>query len=365
MMKVCLSVADHELGFNHCLDLMDDPMVDTPSVKDNSVKNTIRDRDHFTGNKVLSSFLRPVIDALGRLERASTTIGDIWRELTVVYQQIKSIDVQYARFEDFKRHCERTVVTRSKAFDEDIFFIGFFLHPLYRKLAVSQRYSIDDMVMLVLALAKKWGFGRLQAKLIKDEVYKYYNNQSPYSKVSSRDALQYWLSVPSLAETEPIKDLAVKIMQIVPHAAGVEGLFSLMSNTKTKARDRMDVGTLRMISQLKLHFIAQARSKSAKQSSKPQYAERNDPGAWLTEYDFMTAHDDMVSLENIDELSDFERGSIMNDTDAGLLVQETRELAFLETLFDFTNSRFEFEPEKAHAAEPDDLDEKDWDLNEI
>ncbi|KNZ50628.1 hypothetical protein VP01_431g2 [Puccinia sorghi] len=52
-----------------------------------------------------------------------------------------------------------------------------------------------------------------------------------------------------------LKKLAIGILEVVPHVAGVEGLFSMMTAIKTKSWNRMLPTTLKMISQIKLHLL--------------------------------------------------------------------------------------------------------------
>ncbi|EHS64202.1 uncharacterized protein PGTG_22057 [Puccinia graminis f. sp. tritici CRL 75-36-700-3] len=49
MGKVCLGVQLHEIGFQKCLELLQNQQVDTPLMTDAVVK-VIEDRDHFTAN---------------------------------------------------------------------------------------------------------------------------------------------------------------------------------------------------------------------------------------------------------------------------------------------------------------------------
>jgi len=52
MAKLCLGVEEHEEGFKYCLDTLDNPLLDTPSMT-KAVIEVIKDCDHFTSNLVL------------------------------------------------------------------------------------------------------------------------------------------------------------------------------------------------------------------------------------------------------------------------------------------------------------------------
>ena len=47
-------------------------------------------------------------------------------------------------------------------------------------------------------------------------------------------AIDYWVDLPTTLQTSLLKKFAIKLLEIIAHAAGVESLFSAMSATKTK-----------------------------------------------------------------------------------------------------------------------------------
>ncbi|OAV96614.1 hypothetical protein PTTG_00808 [Puccinia triticina 1-1 BBBD Race 1] len=235
MAKVCLGVQSHEIGFRKCLELLRDPLVDTPSMT-KAVIEVIEDRDHFTGNQTLVCLLKPVVDAIGNLERAETTLADIWKELLDTYKNISEVDV-YTRFEPFKVHCLDVIHAQTKVYHEEIYIVAFFLHPAYRRVAVSKKHSLPDIGQMILQLAKNWRFTKSEASLLKDSINCYYNAIYPFNLKNTDKPLEFWLAVPHTPDSEPMKKLAIGMLNIVPHAAGVEGLFSMMSAIKTKFRN--------------------------------------------------------------------------------------------------------------------------------
>ncbi|MBW0484140.1 hypothetical protein O181_023855 [Austropuccinia psidii MF-1] len=102
MEKVCPSVMEHEKGFHLCIALQSNSDVDTPAIGSN-IKKLIEDRDHLTTNQVLVKLLCSVVDAIGRLESANSTIGDIWKELTTTYFMTKKMYF-YPCFEPLKEY---------------------------------------------------------------------------------------------------------------------------------------------------------------------------------------------------------------------------------------------------------------------
>ena len=82
MAEVCLGVQSHKLGFWKCLELLHNHLGNTPTMS-TAVIEKIKNCDHFTANQTLVSLLNPVVDAIGFLEWAETTLSDIWKEVLI------------------------------------------------------------------------------------------------------------------------------------------------------------------------------------------------------------------------------------------------------------------------------------------
>ncbi|MBW0509501.1 hypothetical protein O181_049216 [Austropuccinia psidii MF-1] len=164
MGKVCLGVQQHEEGFKKCLSMSNNPSVDTPTIT-NSVVNIIQNCDHFTSNQVLVSLLKPVVDSLAQVEQGKNFLSDIWKELIAIYLETKSINV-YQQYEPFKKHCINILHQRARAINNVLYLVAFFVHPLYCKIAVSRKHSLDNITMMILQLAKDWKFLWSDAKMI-------------------------------------------------------------------------------------------------------------------------------------------------------------------------------------------------------
>ncbi|MBW0508297.1 hypothetical protein O181_048012 [Austropuccinia psidii MF-1] len=301
MSKVCLSVFKHEQGFCICPAHQDDEKSDTPAICKN-IKQLIEDRDHFTSNKVLVTLIRAVVDAIAHLECENTTIGDIWKELIISHKKIKEW-IGYSRFQDLKNHCIEIIHKQSAKFLDKIYIVGFFLSPLYCQVAVSCKHSLDDVARILLEIAKEWKFSRNEALTIIDQIQHYYSNEAPFNLLKTSSAQNYWLQLPSNKDTAALKRISIALLEVVPHAAGVESLFSIMSAVKTKGQNCMAPNTLHMVSQ--------------------HIQEKNTFRA-----DFMDCFDSFLLP---DELENFDKGVFEN----GSKVQSICNEAFMDTLFDF------------------------------
>ncbi|CAG8675010.1 8713_t:CDS:2, partial [Cetraspora pellucida] len=165
---------------------------------------------HFFENEQFTTVLRYIVDAIVKLESNNTTLGDIFAELLFIYKKLKS-----SEFEDFD-------------------------------------YGLIDH-------AKNISFTCDQATQISQNLLNYYNNE-PSFNLTTLEPQAYWKHISYQAGA--LKILALKIFAIHPHSAGVEQLFSHMSMTKTKIRNRLATSTLKIISQINLALSIEVPKKN-------------------------------------------------------------------------------------------------------
>lgn len=137
--------------------------------------------------------------------------------------------------------------------------------------------------------------------------------------------IAYWLALPVPSQQSPLKRLAIQVLQIGPHAAGVESVFSDMGATKTKSRPRMNTNTLKMCTQVRMHLTSEAtnlRPSTSSKKSRTQKESNEDTDLTVSNFD------------STDDLEYFEEGVFadMDPIDPSLYIDET---GFITTLFDF------------------------------
>jgi hypothetical protein len=209
---------------------------------------------------------------------------------------------------------------------------------------ISKKYPLKDLKLMILKLAKSLNYTAESAERLGSQVDTYYNNYSPYSDISTNDPLSYWQSlIYHEVKTSVLKDFAIVVMKYVPHAAGVEQLFSVMSYIKTKSRNRMEEDSLTMLAQTKTYLT----------SSSGMYhhaKKRNISGKEICQY---------KSMEDLNELTcdDLGNRTQENDDDPVLL---SRQNAFIEKLFDFD---IELNQQKIKVCETltSESNSQDWD----
>lgn len=347
MAKVALCVESHEAGFRICLAMVKDKTISTPAINKN-IQVVVENRDHFTSNSILVKLLQPVVDAIGRLERAKTCVGDVWKELGTVYIQLRQIDLtSYPRFIPYKAHCIKVLHEQAKIFNEPIYILGFFLNPRFRQLAVSCAYPIEEMIKLILSVAKLWNYKKPEALALRAQVLHYFSGEGAFrssrkgtlpslvfsfllslsiayirSGISDDFPMNYWLAIPLTTHTNTLKPFAIRVHELVAHAGGVESLFSMMGATKTKGRGRMTVTNLKMISQVELEVKAEHASCDVDKEHAKNLNFEDEVNSGL--------------FEGVEDLQEFEDGVFAQhsrDQEVDIDVDD----GFIDSLFDFMN----------------------------
>ncbi|CAG8441495.1 5717_t:CDS:2 [Cetraspora pellucida] len=97
--KVCMEVSTYEQGFQHCLSLSEASHSKYSEIENAVVKNLIRDKYHFATNDTLMKVIKPVVDAIGRLESNDSILADVFKELIHIHQQISQLEVPINGFQ--------------------------------------------------------------------------------------------------------------------------------------------------------------------------------------------------------------------------------------------------------------------------
>jgi len=148
--KVCMGVSVYEQGFLHCISLSENLQPKYPEIENTTVKNIIRDKYHFADNDALTQIIKPIVDAIGRLESNDSTLADIFKELIYIHRQITQLEDPII---GLKGHALAVINKRARAFDSNIFFVAFFLSPTHKCLAISKKMNGEEIIRASSELA--------------------------------------------------------------------------------------------------------------------------------------------------------------------------------------------------------------------
>jgi hypothetical protein len=210
-------------------------------------------------------------------------------------------------------------------------------------------------------LAELWGYSQEMGQALEFQVRAYHDNEHPFNRYSGdHDPLRYWYSLPDIESSAALRTLAIAVLNIAPHGASIEGLFSIMKFLKPSYRCNMSKFTHVRLAQLKLILEReQAHALSVNESE----LESSDQCSNFHQQGFLEPRTSNIQQcrQNVgpnDNVSEFQ---VMEDLDAiceavdyaeqlGLtslkdldeveLVMENRETAFMESLFDLEMAEF-------------------------
>ncbi|KAH9811358.1 hypothetical protein DFH28DRAFT_1182261 [Melampsora americana] len=300
---------------------------------------------------------QPVINALGRLESAKTTLGDIWKELITVYCETSKIDLStWPGYTDYKDLCLTVLNTRSRLYYNDpVFILALFLTPSCRHLTVSRTYPIRMIQKAIVTLSYFWGSSQAEGINTAEQARLYLDGKGHFgtSKKFSL-ALDYWLDLPTTLQTNLLKGLAIKLLEIVPHAAGVESLFSAMSATKTKDRASMTLANLTMISQVQLSEANKRKDDQADRTKFNRSKDFNNQSNNEIEVVEVSPLENTPLFSGPDELDEFEQGVDRSQEEA-TVVDPALHMAFDDGFISSSCDLTLFQPQDFEQVQSDGL----------
>ncbi|KAJ6459106.1 ribonuclease H-like domain-containing protein, partial [Mycena sanguinolenta] len=190
----------------------------------------------------LTRITKPIVDAIGNSESRQTTLADCMLELIRCARAMSKMELEEDEDEGFLNHAKQTFDRRFRMIATPIYWLALFLHPLCRKLAVSQSvhgHSLDFRVETALGLAKQWKWSVSKAMQLKVDLKAYHLFKSPFGG-GHRDAREWWGDVPK-ENHEGIRELSILLANVVPHSAEVERLFSGLGGIQTARRSTLTV----------------------------------------------------------------------------------------------------------------------------
>ncbi|CAG8583635.1 3790_t:CDS:2 [Cetraspora pellucida] len=149
--KVCIGVLAYKQSFQYCLTLSETRCPKYSKIDNNVIKDIIYNKYHFATNDMLMKVVKPVVDAIGRLESNNSTLADIFKELIHIYYELSSLQVP---IDGFQEHALAVINKCVREFESNIYFIALFFSPTHKKLAVFKKMNGDKIICASLELAK-------------------------------------------------------------------------------------------------------------------------------------------------------------------------------------------------------------------
>ncbi|KAJ7789246.1 hypothetical protein B0H14DRAFT_2627407, partial [Mycena olivaceomarginata] len=212
---------------------------------------------------------KPIVDALGNCESRQATLADCMLQLIRCARTMSKMVCEDDEHEGFLTHAKKVFDRRFEKIATPIHWLALFLHPLCRKLAVSQTvhgHSLDFMIEEALKIARQWRWPEAKARQLVKDLKSYYQCKSPFAggqKTHGNGGRQFRGRATERCETCPSS------WHLLSHiSADVERLFSELGGIQTPRRNLMSVDTMEKVGKIRsrlnyeLHERRRAEGKS-------------------------------------------------------------------------------------------------------
>lgn len=217
------------------------------------IKIALADPDYWSRLNQLIKTCKPIIDAIGNVESRDCNLADCMLELIRCAREIRRIEFTDGEDVGFWAHAKSVFNTEFHAMNTELHSIALFLHPLCRKLAISQAAksrTFGDMCKIALDIARRWGWSVDVASMLIDDLKQYHLCKGLFVG-GLADAKEWWDGVPTTGAKNPLKTFATLIFSIVPHAAEVERLFSNLGGIQGVKRCNLTIENFETLGKLR------------------------------------------------------------------------------------------------------------------
>lgn len=220
---------------------------------------------------------KPLVDAIGNLESHDANLADCMLEMIRCARDMTRLP--FDGEEDshgFWLHAKTVFNRRFHIMNTPIHSLALFLHPLARRLAISQAASgrtLPFLIKTALEIAQQWRWKKENAeKLITD--LKMYSRCEGAFAGGQADGIDWWKGLLIDANNHPLKIFAIRILSIVPHAADVERLFSQLGGVQSVKRCNLSVENFERMGKLRCNYSFHLfkQDRKAGKSTRRQHA---------------------------------------------------------------------------------------------
>lgn len=242
MTKVCLSIQYYK-AFLEDVQLLSGTVEEYPQIR-RDVLECINDR-HFVDNKEVVEVISPIADLIGQLEKARTTVADIVVEFVKLHICYKKMQDREIHVNPFVKPAMDLLSKRYKQyFTDPIYIVALFLSPKYRDFSVSKHFTVDAMVRECVKLGMKWKLNRKNCTQLAQDLTAYAENEFTSSQKEMTQCV-FWKCTTQFSPCTRM--LAQFVFKLKGHAAPVETLFSSLSYSKPKIRNKLSSTNLKIL----------------------------------------------------------------------------------------------------------------------
>ncbi|KAH9916114.1 uncharacterized protein BXZ73DRAFT_53938 [Epithele typhae] len=205
---------------------------------------------------------KPLVDAIGNVESRNAGLADCMLELTHCAQAMMRLDLGDNDDPGFWDHTKIVFNHRFHEMDTEHHGLALYLHPLCRRLAVSQAANVVGKSVgesVGVGVGEKWGWSIERAKGLQADLIKYHRSEQPFEG-GDPDALKWWNNSRIDGQQHPLKAFALAIHHIVLHAAEIERVFSGLGCTQSPRRCRLNLDTFEKLGKIRTNLHSHLHS---------------------------------------------------------------------------------------------------------
>lgn len=199
----------------------------------------------FRSTEDIIQVLKPIGDCIGHLEKAKTNLADIYLQMIELHSHYRKLESEVPEHPLVKAAIGSLSKRFKQYFSEDIFVIALFFWPRYRDFVSSRFYELLTIKTQILKLMQKWSYVHSNAKDVMVDVGRYCDSSFSEQQLN-QNPTTFWQTASSFQR--PLRSLVNTIYKLKGHAAPVESLFSRLSYTKPKIRNKMSTEHMKMMS---------------------------------------------------------------------------------------------------------------------
>jgi hypothetical protein len=197
-----------------------------------------------------------IVNTIGNIENRDCNLAECMLKLIRCAHKMSTLRLDDGDDGTFFTYAKSVFNRRFHSINTKYHTLALFLHPMCRKLAVTQAASgrpFEFMVKVALEVALQWKWSKAKADTLVTDLKAYNLCHSPFAG-GQVDGLSWWENLPINSETHPLKAFAIIILSIVPHAAEVERLFSDLGGTQSVKRCNLSVNTFQTLGKIRANL---------------------------------------------------------------------------------------------------------------
>ena len=184
--------------------------------------------------RLLVRLLKPLTDAMARLEKLSASLDQTFISIITSYRQVQQAEID----PDWRVAVLSAISAVGKRFSLPAYFVTLFLNPQRQTMAISRKYNAESTTKEALTLTKNFGFSKNQRIQIKSDIADYLTWVQARGKWD--DPIDLWGWWNQQLKCQQLRLLALMLLSVPQHTATVKRLFSSLDLAKTKPRNQSE-----------------------------------------------------------------------------------------------------------------------------